>query len=314
MKGYLSWSRLLVVSGDPFQLEPIIMRHERQAKTSVSESRPWYHCFGNDAYGTIVILHDNHRQASDPLFFSILSRIRSGLQTTDDVRAINATSYGQSAPPRSHTRLLLTHAEVDRINREMLEFIDNEPIVSSAFDVVLANSEYEKIETLDRLENAALRCMVTKVGARVLLTRKCGKCYPGTDLVVTNIRKYLANGGKHCAYVLKCVPYVQNVINIDDEQNEMNLVPMRTPIHSFYGDLLGYQEQLPVISAYAVTIHRSQSLTLQRLAIDYTSENNSNGIHTVKHTLLCYAVFLGKVFGSVVSKWVTSQFHIQGPN
>ena len=144
-----------------------------------------------------------------------------------------------------------THAEADRINREMLEFIDNEPIVSSGFDVVLANSEYEKWETLNRLENDALRRIVTKDGARVLLTRKCRKFYPGTDFLVTNIRKYLANAGKHCAYALKCVSYVQtNVINFDDEQNEMNLVPIRTPIHSSAGDLLGYPEQLPVIPAY----------------------------------------------------------------
>ena len=46
--------------------------------------------------------------------------------------------------------------------------------------------------------------------------------------------------------------------------------PLQIPIHDKSGVVIACTEQLPVIPAYAITFHRSQALSLEKVAIDFT--------------------------------------------
>ena len=45
--------------------------------------------------------------------------------------------------------------------------------------------------------------------------------------------------------------------------------PLQIPIHDRSGVVIACREQVPVIPAYAITVSRSQSLSLDKVAIDF---------------------------------------------
>ena len=171
--------RLVVVSGDPFQLGPVFLDHEKEQETAF-ESRPWDHCFGPDAGGVIVLLPQNHRQAADFRFYSILSRLRVGKHTKDDIMILNETGRRSSKPPDTHLRLVSTKKQAAEINRRELSRIESEMKTIEAYDTVVTKEKSSKLlrEVLNRLEHAAPRSIVSKVGARVILTCKFKDYYP----------------------------------------------------------------------------------------------------------------------------------------
>ena len=273
-EGLALGGRLLVVSGDPFQLEPVFPRYEKKSGTA-EDSSVWYNCFGNDACGAFIVLPENHRQSSDPNFFSILSRMREGLHTNEDLAVINRTSTYMEAP-QSHTRLVLTHQEASNINDRMMQNIKSNVETSYAFDTFIDVSEKDMMKAKHRLDQSAPETISTKVGSRVLLTRKYGELFPGTEMVVTDVRRYMNSGRDHVSISLLCTPFLSVGAGLLEEgERFISIAPTRTPIHSISGKVIAYREQLPVIPAYAITVHRSQSLSLKRVAIDFRGEVNS---------------------------------------
>ena len=117
----------------------------------------------------LVLLPQNHRQASDSNLYSILSRLRVGKQTDEDIQVLNNTSTLDSDRPGTHLRLVVTNRQADDINRAKLSQISSEPISLEACDTVLAELYITRLrlEVRNRLENATPNVLVSKVGARV---------------------------------------------------------------------------------------------------------------------------------------------------
>lgn len=178
--------RQIVVSGDPFQLEPFFDIAERNT-ASAFQSSPRRQTFGTSGSGKIVLLSKNHRQAADDRFFSILSRVRQGRQTDQDVLLLNNSCESSADPPKSHTRLVLTNEEAAEINADALEMIDGALFKMRACDTIFTRNNFLQRQAHSRLIHAAPKMIVSKKGARVLLTSKHGCLYPGTEMLVLQI-------------------------------------------------------------------------------------------------------------------------------
>lgn len=264
--------RLIVVSGDPFQLGPVFLNHETEQESAI-DSRPWDHCFGPDSGGVIVLLPQNHRQSSDSNFYGILSRLRVGKQTEDDIRLLNETSKKGTEPPDTYVRLVLTNKQAADINRRELSRIPSEIRTLEACDTIVTRTGSPSLysELQNRLQHAAPKRVLSKVGARVILTCKVNEYYPGTEMRVIAMEPCELNNGKHQTFSVLCQPFRYFNESENERPSQLVLSPLRTPIHNRCGELLAFREQIPVVPAYALTIHRSQSLSLDRVAVNFSS-------------------------------------------
>lgn len=89
------------------------------------------------------------------------------------------------------------------------------------------------------------------------------------------MQTHALKNGKHNSYSLLCQAHSHTGGTEDQEDREnqssrlLRLSPMCTPIYSRVVKLLAYRQQVAGVPSYALTIHRSQSLSLDKVAADY---------------------------------------------
>ena len=260
--------RQIVVSGDPFQLQ-LFFDVAKTNTASAFLSRSWEQCFGSAASGRIVILSANHRQASDDCFYSMLSRLRKGRQTDKDLQTLNEScSASTGSVPPSHTRLVLTNEEAADINLKVLRKLEGSVIKMHACDTIFTKNPYLERQAHARLAHTAPKTIASKVGARVILTSKQACFYPGTELIILQMQPFVLRDGNNPRVSLICAPSERdgNAENIAP----LLIEPLQIQIHDKSGLVIACREQLPVIPAYAINVHRSQALSFEKVAIDFT--------------------------------------------
>ena len=134
------------------------------------------------------MLSANQRQSGDAAFFDVLSHVHRGRQTHEELSVLNSTNCGDAEPPKNHTCLFLHKHEASQINMSRMGNIPGPTIVMRAIDEVSVSFEDDQARYTfyRRLNQAAPRVIITKVGARVLLTRKMQGLLPGTTLDIKN--------------------------------------------------------------------------------------------------------------------------------
>lgn len=70
------------------------------------------------------------------------------------------------------------------------------------------------------------------------------------------------------SFALKCAIYTAG--SGTENTHPIEIKPLQVPIHDTNGELIACREQLPLVPAYAITVHRSQSLSMDNVAIDFT--------------------------------------------
>ncbi len=204
------------------------------------------------------MLSKNHLQAQDDEFFKILSRVRQGSSTENDIKRINDTGKLSPSAPRTHTILCLRNFEVEEVNRAELRRIPGRDLRSTACDTYKTDPAEELMR---RVSDAAPRTVIVKAGCAIILTRRVGSAVPGTRARVLSVHHYdpISEDGS----------LLYLYVGMGDVQRKILISPIRFDICRADGNTLAWRKQLPIFSAYALTVHRSQGLTLQRVAMDF---------------------------------------------
>jgi len=223
----------VVFVGDFFQLPPI---SKSGAVKFAFESAAW-----EAADPTICYLTEQHRQ-SDPLFLDILSSMRNGSTTEAHKTALRACATAE--PPE--TRLFTHNSDVDHINRLELSKIEG---AEYSFRM-----REEGIPFLvERLKKSCIapETLVLKVGATVMFT-------------YNNFEKEYVNGtlGKVVSMNFEGVPIVMT--------RDGRLVLPEMAEWSFVenGETKASIKQLPLRLAWAITVHKSQGMSLDAASVD----------------------------------------------
>lgn len=226
----------VVFVGDFFQLPPVSKEGEVRF---AFESRAW-----ETANPTVCYLHEQHRQ-SDPKFLEILSAMRSGT-TTDEHKQILTSSRLATKP---ETRLFTHNQDVDNLNFKELRALEG--------DV----EQYDMDEGGDPRLSEALkkRCLspenlFLKVGAVVMAT-------------ANNFNEGYVNGSIGKVVKIKPVPVVQFQNGVTCEIDPYQW--------SHFADdnktVLAWVRQYPLRLAWAITVHKSQGMSLDSAAIDLSN-------------------------------------------
>ncbi|QTV05889.1 helix-turn-helix domain-containing protein [Faecalibacter bovis] len=231
----------VIFSGDFFQLPPIGEEWE--------ESRDKF-CFMSDAWVQskvhICYLTEQYRQTNNELN-GILNEIRSGVISDRTIQLLESRIEYFPDEIDSQTRLYTHNLDVDRINKGQLYNIDS---TTKVFEAKVAGNP-ALVEVLKK-SVLAEENLELKIGAKVMFVRN-------------NFDVGFVNGtlGHVTGYTDKDEPIIKSL------DGEFYIAKPETwAIEDEGGKALASFTQVPLRLAWAITIHKSQGMTLDSAFID----------------------------------------------
>jgi hypothetical protein len=231
----------VILVGDFFQLPPV-NRHESRTGSFVLSSKTWH-----SGSFTVCYLEQQYRQSEDDAYAQILNGIRAGVLTRSQLTSLQDRIGVTIDPFVARTRLLTTNVDVDRINDEELARLHSD---SYEYEMETTGSK-KYVEQLTR-SCLAPEVLVLKEGAHVMCIKNSQdkKYANGTLGVVTGFdadSEYpivKLNNGK----TITMLPDTWELIDGDKRRATL--------------------KQLPLRLAWAITVHKSQGMTLDGAHID----------------------------------------------
>ena len=282
----------MIVFGDIFQLEPVRAQPpyvplDPDQIAKISKGAPGslnlWNCF------EIVELTTNHRQDGDAnsLWRGILGRMKLGIMTKDDIMHLNSRLVDTTGCSSKEDRLKIfvnDFIEADKKGLEPLclfplrsmckDFNDTvlsvtglKPILLTAIDEYHGSKQRKK-EALRKVQNMDVDERDTAgLPKKIVLAVGCRVMY----LVNEKGRPGIVNGARG---TLESVIYERNKrtvkslqIKFDDIDEVQTMVRVDKTFQVFTGCYV-HRHQFPVVLSSAVTIHKSQSLSLNCVYAD----------------------------------------------
>jgi ATP-dependent exoDNAse (exonuclease V) alpha subunit len=230
----------VVVSGDFFQLPPIGHSHESNKDKFAFMSPVWL-----QAGFVVCYLSEQYRQNQDALH-ELLNEIRSGRVSEYRYLQLKDASKIQLNTIEP-TRLYTHNYDVDLINKEELAKLNTS---STYFTAELKGNE----KLLDTLKKSVLspERLELKIGARVMFVKN-------------NPEKGIVNGslGEVVDFDEENIPLVRLA-----DGRIVSAEPEDWKIQDEAGTTLARFNQVPLRLAWAITIHKSQGMTIDAAEID----------------------------------------------
>lgn len=284
----------VVVAGDFFQLPPIGSKGESNREKFAFMSEAWL-----DAKFHICYLSEQHRQVSEAAnggldLDDILNQIRRQEVTFEAIAALEAT-YDQNVDIK-RTRLYTHNLNVNKINDKELAALDGDMMrfeATSTGDNKLVETLKKTVRTQDEL--------VLKVGAKVMFIKnntelgvsngtmgeligfaavKVDDSKDNSDPLIeddvntdsdTDTAKNTKSKGKakdkETPKAKKPTTQKMPVVRLNSGR-EVIAEPEEWIIEDETGDVLASYNQVPLCLAWAITIHKSQGMTLDAAEID----------------------------------------------
>ena len=250
----------MIFFGDLFQLPPIVASPEEQHIFQTEYKSPYFfsaHVFKH-IYLQTIELHTIYRQ-TDRHFIRLLDEVRSAAVDEDTLNALNErfcdTKKGVNVDEDiAYITLSARNATADEMNKRKLEAI-HEPILT-----YIGKIEGEFNDKLCPAEQA----LQLKVGAQVMFVRNDNKDKQYVNGTIGTVEKLTNESIEVLVVSEKGLPSMVTVekstwetLKYDlDEKGELK------------GKPTGSFTQYPLRLAWAVTIHKSQGKTFDRVRID----------------------------------------------
>ncbi|MDE1924734.1 MAG: AAA family ATPase [Patescibacteria group bacterium] len=245
----------IIFVGDFFQLPPIVKRQEAQQSDSglsfdsLEDSRPRF-AYDSDAWAhanpVVCYLTEQHRQ-DDKIFLDILSAIRRNSFGEEHLEHIEARKVSRGKQVAGATKLFSHNADVDRLNDETLGNIAGTP---KSF--VMQSQGAPSIVAALIKSCLSPEALFLKVGASVMFTKNNPKegYVNGTLGTVVSFNSF------------NSYPTVETRAG-----RMIEVEPMDWTVEEG-GKIRARITQLPLRLAWAITVHKSQGMSLDEAVMD----------------------------------------------
>ncbi|MBK0422627.1 AAA family ATPase [Leucobacter sp. CSA2] len=254
----------LVLVGDLYQLPPVVT--ERESKYIAEKfGTPYFFSaksFSREQFPTVE-LTTVFRQINDRRMVDLLNAVRSGALLEAARAELNRQTQPDFDPALDEFWLTLatTNRIVGARNKQMLERLTDRP---SVFTASVSG------ET-DGFEYPADEKLQLAVGAQVMLLNndEAGRWVNGT---IGKIEDISENGSETVVSVL-----LRNGQKVDVSRHQWEITRPYVDGGSLRHEVIGSFRQFPMKLAWAITIHKSQGQTLDRVVVDLTGGTFANG-------------------------------------
>ena len=244
----MNFNGKVLVVGDFYQLPPIVKKQEENRLFDKSfyafESSAW------DKFNFEAVILEEIKRTKDIEFANILSYIRKGELTQDVKSYLLSLHQNNFTAGDDVTYLFGRNLEVERMNKEKLALVDS--------NEMLYYWQIEKIKSVNdkRIDSWAKALPVVeslhlKVGAPVIFTvNRWGQFVNGQKGVVVGVE-------------LEQITVRTNDKDIVLSRHEFELTELNSD--TLESEVVATLEQFPIKLAYAITIHKSQGMSLASL-------------------------------------------------
>lgn len=230
----------VIFVGDFFQLPPVADRNSKKKVKFAFESEAW-----EDAHPTVCYITEQHRQ-EDPTFLSILKHLRDGKISAPHIAILKARNEIPVEIIKS-TMLYTHNADVDHENS--LELAELEGDVET---YKMKSEGHEYPVGLLKKQCLSPEVLELKEGALVMFTRNNWEVGYVNGTIGT-VTEFLANGA----------PVVRT-----KDGKEIVVLEAEWRFVNNYGNTTASIKQLPLRLAWAMTVHKSQGMSLDQAHID----------------------------------------------
>ncbi|MDP3244769.1 MAG: AAA family ATPase [bacterium] len=247
----------VVLAGDFFQLPPVVRQKEDYDddgnQTQLIESEQKRFAFDstvwNQAKLVVCYLTEQYRQ-SDPDFLSLLLSIRSNTFDEDHLEKLQSRRVQPEKIPSHAPKLFSHNIDVDNVNQAMLKKL---PGLTKTFNMTAWG--YGPIVAGLKKNCLSPETLHLKIGARVMFTKN-------------NSRLGFVNGtlGEVAGFVSETG---QPIVRIKDFR-EIEVEQMNWLIEDRGRELAGIT-QFPLRLAWAITVHKSQGMSLDEAVMDLSN-------------------------------------------
>ena len=282
----------LIMTGDVLQLLPVFKPSD---KDKIIDSRlliesPIFNTVFCKKNGNVIILKDNFRQQGDPTFINLLSRVRLNNATIDDFDLLNKkiiTKEKLKELGSHHVHLVSSNKKAQIINESKLATLPD-PVYT--FNTIYKNNNdksnndksnndknnndknnndksnndkskndtYELItkELQYQFKQKNIETIFLKVGARVMLIKNLDVSIGLVNGALGTVTKIIKMGNNFYPEVL-----------FDGKDNIKKIIePVEWELE--IDNCKCSAKQIPLMLSYSITIHKSQSLSLDSAILD----------------------------------------------
>jgi ATP-dependent DNA helicase PIF1 len=244
----------IVLVGDFFQLPPVVPAAEEHILDRLGYSGPY--SFNSKVLEHVAIdrvpFVTVHRQ-TDPTFVDCLHQLRRGLRVSEALTTINDACARPHRPNRVPVVLTPTNLRADAYNHEGLARLSE----AERMYVGVATGAFG----LDSDRLPVPESLGLKVGARVMAVRND----PGKRWVNGSAGTVLGLAPDRVTVRLDAGSVVE-IERFTWEKIQYDWDEARTRVAA---TVVGTYTQLPVVHAWAVTIHKAQGVTLEDVRVDF---------------------------------------------
>ncbi len=259
-----------LLCGDLHQLPPVA-EHPPYSNAALTDElslngQLTYQSFNQSAFLTTIV-----RQQNDPAYGTILAHVRDGTVSNDDLEFLKQLKYNENDTVNNvgfenATFLCSTNADCATINTSrILRFQSQDTPVA----IMISEGSYKRAKT------GSYKYMLLAQGARIMLKRNI------------SVRCGLVNGAmgfvRHIIYINKKPPQQPECILVEFDNYSgptvlNNLVPIVPQVEEDQETRRRCVTCLPIKLAYAVSIHKSQGMTLPKVIVDLGKNEKWSGL------------------------------------